>query len=542
MMKHNISLQRTVVSIITTLLLLVSCQSESFDILTDLPDEKIDFGMTVQEMNALRTRLDSSYIDVGRYNMDFYIQLNCNEESEIGTYVIPSGNSGRLDPKVDPNVDNTILKWKDLTASHTFYSWNIPWDGVEGYGYEDEKYTPSAEPVTIKFQNSSERNGWNEYKNNSIYEKFIGAKTDSYSYKTQGKYVEMTFHHLVSKIEITNLMLIKSDGVIKKDLRADITFVGLPLEATFYPHSKDNKRPYVGEPIKKSDNDGITYYVENEFKDTDLFYICPEVDFSKIDYKIKLHNAEYLSYNTYYGTFEDVEFVRVKGTDYDQGGDSKILHAGEMMKLNITLIPGIGPGMKVIIDDWNVEKPRESQYHSYPGIYSDAEVKELLDAFLGQKNNGTGTTKEDLERLYEMYGQEKYFGDDPTPKKTFPLYDNVEIGESIFPVDKDYIIDGMGHTITLKTNGGTYGWAAYYNIGPMVDVYLTDPNGNNTIYIDAEGYVCLLNPETNEYERTKNGDNYNRLEPLDGSYKGYDINPVTGEVKKTTFYNWNITS
>lgn len=562
-MKHNIQSSLFAISAIY-ILLLASCQSDMDGTSFNGAKVPIEFGLSIQGTSEVNTRtegLDSSYIASEPYSMDFYIQLNCeNAEdktnhpySELQTYVIPSGYEGRLEFKheADDSEENKPLFWHDLTSQHTFYAWTIPWDK----NWTPEYDNGNLKPVKVEFHNSSEEDVikkgdglsyYSETANNAILENFIGAKSTPCNYKENGKYVDLTFHHLVSKIKIASFVLIESTGAVQKDLLAEFTFVGMPTAATFYPHP-ENGKPYVGEPYIKSDDDGITYFIINNRTEQDYFYVCPEVDFSQIDYKVKIKNEEYKNYDTYYGTFGDVLFERRTENEewaYDKGdgSDKKILHAGEMMTLNITLIPGVGPGMKIVIDPWSTEAYHNAEYHTHSGVYSEADVKTLLDAFLGQKNNGTGTTKEDLERLYEMYGQEKTIGDDPTPKKTFPLYDNVEIGESIFPVDKDYIIDGMGHTITLKTNGGTYGWAAYYNIGPMIDVYLTDPNGNNTIYIDAEGYVCLLNPETNEYERTKNGDNYNRLEPLDGSYKGYDINPVTGEVKKTTFYNWNITS
>ena len=535
--------------------LCAACQEDVVDSTHKRPGDLVEFSASVCETDEVRTRaLETKYISSEPFNMDFYIQLCCDKDETaegkvetVGTYVVPSGYEGQLVSK----DSGTPLTWVDITSLHTFYAWNIPWNEEDADKYKDnERYHPDNEDdaekieegIKIKFYNSSEEDGYQHYRNNAIYENFIGAKSkEPYSYKEHGKYVDLTFHHLVSKIRIGSFILIEPGGAIQKNLKANLTFVGMPTEATFYPHPKGDGRPRV-EYDKTEDwkNNGVDFYIEHnpsgEGNTDDVFYICPEVDFRTIDFKVKINNAEYATYDTYYGTFDDVKFERRPGIDYDdeEKGDEKILHAGEMMTINITLIPGMGPGLSLIIDKWNTDDPKKSQYHTHSGIYSDAEVKELIDLFYNQKDYTEEAIEEILERLFEMYGN----GETEDGKMIFQLFENVNYDSNIFPVWKDCIIDGMGHTITLKTNNNNtqYVQGPYFNVGPVRDVYLTDKDGKNTIYIDSDGYVCLFNSDKNEYVRTEN-----QLTELTYPEKSYDISCVDGKVHKSTYYNNSIT-
>ena len=523
-------------------LLLVSCLSdkEGGPMLT--AGDEVGFVGYVSDKSDVRTRdLVTKDIAYDPFSMDFYIQLCCYNDknnltnpvhTEFGTYVVPNGYEGRLASKDSDNP----LSWYDLNLYHTFYAWNLPWES--DYEPNDEDL---AKGIDIVFENSSEDSGFDEHRNNAKYEHFIGAKSaEPYSYKQHGKYVDLTFHHLVSRIRIGSCILIQPTGSIQEQIQADITFVGMPTEATFYPHPEDGGRPRVV-PKEANPDNGVTYFIHKAATAKDVFYICPEVDFSKVDFQIKVKDEEYEKLDTYYGTFDDVIFKRDPGVDYDSENDddSRILHAGEQMTLNIVLIPGIGPGLSILISEWSTDDPTDSQYHTYPGIYSDAEVKEMHDYFAGQRTYGDDD--KNVERLFDMYGQEKDIDGDGVPEKVFVLYDNVDISNgsnaNIFPVPDGYVVDGMGHTITLKSNRGSNGdfgyTQTYFNVGPVRDVWLTD--GTNTIYIDRDGYVWIYDAEKQDYVITDN-----KLEPLDGDYKSYDISCETGKVHKSTYYNNNI--
>lgn len=507
------------ISILLLIIFVVSCQT---DVIESNNNEKetIEFRGKVIESEQIESRFTTSYVNSYLFDTNFYIELDTEIDGEdstkFGIYHVPSGYEGRLNA-LD---DNEPLMWLDLKSQHTFYGWTIPWN---------DDYTPSPEPVTVEFKNSSDSAGYKEYGNNKILEKFIGAKAGPYSYVENGKYVDFTFHHLVSKIKIGTFQLIESSGAVQKNLKADVTFIGMPTSATFYPHPENGDRPYVQIKEKNLD-DGITYYIANDAVGSDVFYICPEINFDDINFQVKLKNEEYKNNNIdiYYGTFDDVKFERITGNDYDigDGTDDKVLHAGEMMTLNITLIPGIGPGLSIVIDKWSTEDPRESQYHTYPGIYSDAEVKGLIDIFAEMSATNFCEKLAEIERLYELYGN------DDDEEKIFYLYENVKYDSNIFPIYKEYILNGMGHIITMKSNSnsGVFSGSRYFNIGPARDVYLTD--GENSIYIDEAGYVWVIDPATSTYKKTEH-----QLVPLEGFEKSYDISSVTGEIRKSNYFN-----
>lgn len=524
------------VIVILSLSGLVSCVSEHYSSDVESSGGIIEFGASLGSLDKIKTRtLDTLYVGDHYSNLDFYIEMNTTDDTgnpytEIGTYVVPPGYEGRLNSKIEDNR----LHWQNLSIPHTFYSWTLPWLPADYYGINNSQ-TP-AEPIEIEFHNSGQGEGFDEYANDAVYERFIGTVSDTYNYKEHGKYVELVFKHLVSKIVVDKFTLIKPDGSFQNDLKADITFFGMPSKAIFTPHP-DQGGPIVEADMTSVPAEGLTYFIEN-FTATDSIFICPELDFSNMSFKIKLDNEEYGSYGDYYGTFNDLEFVRNPGTDYDQGNDSKVLHAGEYMTMNITLVPGVGPGISILIEDWSTEEVNEAIHHTHPGIFTDQEVLDLLDIFWNQRSYQLTPEQIDmLQKLMETYGGETIDGEN-----IFYLFSDVNISGqgngNIFPVPPGYVIYGNSNTIIMKTNTGVFpDRHPYYNIGPMRDVYLSDNNGNNSIYIDADGYVWIYNSETYQFEKTEN-----QLTELGPGYKGYDIDSVTGEVRQTTYYNNQVTN
>ncbi|MCH5245868.1 MAG: hypothetical protein J1E84_05345 [Muribaculaceae bacterium] len=547
---HKILQKAKCLPILLSLITLWSCQEDIYQGITESPG-KVEFGGYLHRNASVVSRadgLDSAYITTDPFKMDFYIELNCEGSTpyvEYGTYVIPSGYEGQLWAKEGTDE----LNWHSLTDKHTFYSWNLTWDPASSNETDltpwsaDMEYDPhSAATIPVRFYNSEGENGYNQYRNNEYLENFVGAKTEPFVYKTHGKYVDMTYYHLASRINIANFILIENDGAIQENLKANITFINMPTEATFVPHPASG-RPCITNP-KSNEDVGLTYYIVNSPNpnDKDIFYVCPEIDFSKIDYKIQLTSDSYKEYDTYYGNFENVEFIRTEDWGYDKadGSDKKVLHAGEEMILNITLIPGKGPGLAVVISPWSTDKPTDSQYHTYPGIYTEAELNELRSLFLSLMSPDDEATLGKLAQLFDLYGVTEEDG-----TKYFMLYDNLTLTgneANIFPVWKEYILNGLGHTITMKTNTGNYwdtGNKPYFNTGPVRDIYFTDPTGTYTIYIDKDGYVWVTNKETGKLEQTTN-----RLEDLNtkdnGKWNSYDINIETGEIRYSTYFNGHI--
>ena len=510
----------------------------------------VSFSGKVYMTSSVTTRadgLDPVYIKSDPFDMDFCIQLNTEgQDPEYRTYVIPSGYEGQFQPKDNQQE----LKWQSLDGKHVFYGWNITWDPDPESTNEKSLTTlidgkkPSAplsdQTIPVYFYNSEGDTGYQKFQNNAYLENFIGAKTEPFVYKTHGKYVEMTFHHLVSKIKVDQFILLENSGTIQKDLEANITFINMPTSATFHPHPQEG-RPCISEPRSNPD-DGVTFYIKNDPRTDDVFYVCPEIDFSEIDYRIQLSTSRdgYSDRDTYYGTFENVKFIRQEGWGYDNGKDEKTLHAGEEMTVNITLIPGQGPGLSVIISQWSTEKPRESQYHTYPGFYTESELNELRDPFLDLLSPEDKENLDKMEQFFELYGVTE------DGIKYFMLYENLDVSNirdgNIFPIWKEYVLNGLGHTITLKTNSGNY-WGhgvndPYFNTGPVRDIYFTDPNGNNTIYIDKDGFVWV----TKDGQLTKTTNQLQDLNEYDGGqWNSYDINARTGEIRYSKYFNNHIT-
>lgn len=536
-----------------------SCQTDIMDYGVKGRGTNLVFGASLAEDKSVYTRaegdksengLDSIYVAYDPWDTNFYIQLNTTDEngrevSDYGTYIVESGFEGRLRSK---NLDEA-LDWLSNDKEHEFYSWTVPWmtdDPADGSDY----YSPSDATIPVNFYNSSEMDGFELNHNNAILEKFIGAKSKAYSYAEHGKYVELTYHHLVSKIKVDYLILVESSGAVQEDLQADMTFMGLPVQATFYPHptatdgsgAPANSRPYVGPPYVESEDIGVTYYIQNSPGVEDVFYICPEIDFSTIDYQIKINSKRFQFYDTYYGTFDDVVFERSPGYGYDQGEDEsgnmrddKILHAGEEMHITVTLIPGVGPGLKVVIRNWSTSDAMQSEYHSHAGFYNDAEIKEFLDLLFGFTYDDYYNSTPELDLIFEMYG---YIGEDG--KKYIRLYDNVTLPpygnnnpSNIFPIPDGFVIDGMGHQVFMKSNNGIAAtqYVKYFNVGPVRDIYLTD--GVDSIYIDPDGFVWTFNKETGEYVNSGN-----QLPELTGNQRSYDIN-INGYIRPSDYFNGN---
>lgn len=517
----------------------IGCQTEDIDVNNVLPAEGIAFGAAVYEGSAVKTRaLQLNDITSDPYNIDFFIQLDCAKDntSEIKRYRVADSYAGRLDAK----DSDKRLNWKDATSGHTFYAWTLPWlENAEGYESLDDYYDKDKKQqrIEVVFHDSGEGENYDKYHNNAILEKFIGAQIGPYNYREQGTYVPLTFYHLVSQIRLGKLTVIRSDGSRHEDLKANLTFIGMPKKAVFDPHPYTYiENPHPAEWIKYPDNwnkqndwnirlhhpvvigpkegyeedSEVTFFIPESAPDgrpSDRFYVCPEIDFSKLVFKVMITTENVPETNVeYYGNFSNVQFKRINKTDYDKGKgtDDTVLHAGEMMTLNITLYPGVGPGASITIQDWNDTQPTEALQHSHKGIYTDGEAQRLVDVF-GSNN----PTEDEVKNLYDLYGEDRENGE-----KVFNLYENVTVSGSKFPIGEGYVLDGLGHTITMGSTNDIV------TIGNMRDVYITD--GTNTIYIDSEGNVCLYNPETYSYDNIKGN--------LNNDKSNYTINLRTGVV------------
>ena len=464
------------------LLISVACQSDKLAEFDGKPWDVVSFDARLENTASVMSRVpseDSSvYIAEKPYDMDFYIQLASaddtnNPVSNFGTYVVASGYEGKL---VEKN-NSLPLIWQSLRGEHTFYGWTFPFgDNSEFYDrnpYLNFNKLDPSEPVPsarIKFQDSPEGDEtYSKYKNNSIYETFIGVKKGPVTYMKNGTYVPLIFRHLVSKIFVEELILNQS-GSIQEHLQANVTFYGMPKTATFIPRP-DGDMPPVVVPDEATVDDELTFFISNTSKKDDYLYICPEIDFSKVSFSIKLTSTEeeFNGMREYSGNFSNVFFDRT-GVNWDnlnpdgswKADDSTILHAGEMMIIRIILYPGGGGGLFIKIVPWSTQDPKESTHHSRPGIYNNSSLSEIIKA-----------AKDNINDIFALYGQ----GDN-----IFNLYENVTLSESNLVIPDDYILEGNGHLITVSKSP--------VEVKNVRNVYLSD--GKNTIYIDAEGDIYLV--------------------------------------------------
>ena len=437
----------------------------------------IDFRAYIQNVTAPPTRaLDSVLVTTEQYGIDFHMEMVYNEDgerkSDVELYRIPTGQEGRLSIK---GSEDDAFNWHGLTSPHTFWGWTMPWETKSadlqavwaeplGTSYGGQTYDEELQPIRITFPSSGDGEDYNKYNNNDVYETFVGMKRGPVDYYHNGQYVELTFKHLVSKIVIKRLTLHMSDGSIQHDVKGNITFLGMPDQGIFYPHPKNDKAPVV-KTIPKPDGE-LTYYIKSDPEQYDNIYVCPEIDFSQLAFYIDITDERYSEYGDhgdYFGTFDNVTFIREKGEDFDLGGDEKILHAGEMMEMNIELYPGMGPGLGVIIKEWSTNRSGDAEHHSHPGIYTDS-----------QASSFTGNA--DWSNLYELYGEVNDEGE-----KVFRIYENVEIKSSSFPVGAGYIVEGKGHQLTMTSSNNVV------TVGAVRDIYITD--GKNSVYIDGDGNI-----------------------------------------------------
>lgn len=466
----------------------------------------------------------------------FYIFLNATNtaapvDTAMGIFQVSSGVQGRLD---DVNTAEP-MNWKDIVSPHTFYSWYLPW--LELPEEEKSKYAVrgnmninpysegvNLEPLYIQFFNSPEiskdaykeegtdiiiDNGDNfkKWQNNAIYDKFIGARSGPWDYKTHGEYVELTHYHLVSQIRLDTLTLITLGQTIQNNVKGEITLYNIPTAATFYPYPEAYKDiPGIkGYPSVQSDKNGgpiviakpytqtdtLCFYLDN-MHTGDYMYIPPETDFSNVSYKVTLkdmgNDDRYSELGAFYGTFNDIEFIRDnQNLDNINGNDSKILHAGEMMSLRIFVYPDGGGGLITVrIEPWSVQKPSEAEHHSHAGVYTSDQAQSFQNA---------GINDDVWANLFELYGKEI------NGKDVFYLYENVTVTGSTFNIPDPYIFDGNDHLLTMGVSNNKI------SLQNVRNVYIKA--GNYLIYVDVDGNVYHVNPSTFE----KNNEPFVTLSP-----------------------------
>lgn len=421
----------------------------------------------------------------------------------------------------------------------------------------------NTRPIRIKLQNTSadeftyinteekKDSSWNygSWGNGYFFEKFIGAKSGPYDFRRNGVEVPLQFRHLMSKISVRSLLFQRANGATLEDIPANLTFFNMPDEFTFYPHptradvEANPNNPYIkedGPPIVVTNqasakpNSGIKFgftnpidqlpdeHPDNKVQYRDKFYICPEVDFSKVSFMIEFLDPQFMGKGEYYGDFSSVAFERDPGTDYDNDSgivdsngepvdDSRVLHAGETMYFDLLVREYGGGGYTIYVRGWSTRPNQQTKHYPHPGIYIDGEATELI----GSQSDAT---------KFDLYGDGFLDGKNepatpelPNHLGVYHLYNDIDMGNrTAFPLSKEYVFNGMGHILKFSPTSDT----TKVTIGKMIDVYI-EINGY-TIFIDEEGWICTLNPTTGKYERTQNQIN------LEGDKNTFTIDVATG--------------
>lgn len=559
------------ISVFGVFALLSGCVSEA-----DMPDEidpdQVRFHASLDAPEGLSTRANNKIYDVTPefYDCTFYARgkgkdQNGRDVTAFGTYNIPSGYSGTLAP-----IDGMhALNWFSRNYDHNFWLWSAPFDLnhnpkeadlAKGYKFQFKNTYISD------LKNNDTKPNWTDdsWKNGIPLEQFIGGKTSkNYRYNIDGMYVPVTMRHLVSKIMVKDFNVIDNfTGTVYSKLRGEIIIYGLPNEATFYPAYIDKDGNETAPRVEMPKNwaydnskgvtyvaanypkyyywEGITDY-QNEYYFRDSWYICPEVDLSKLSFKVQLYEYvyndetkqyEWIEHRTrgthgaFYGDFRNVKFSRSSnGNNYDDaenpGSDATILHAGEYLALRLNLYEKGSPVIhgEIYSSWWVGHSDAPAQVEQ--GLYTYLDINDL-NSVMG------GSDKQAQEDYFAIKGSGRDTGSDPEGEypdyeelygkelNIFEIYDDIggEDYNSSYKIGSlktadGYILDGKGHTINCSSTT--------ISVGNVRDVYLhyysrsgSDPYYTYTeymIYIDKMGNIYTVNLET--FEETPTGKNIN---------------------------------
>ena len=468
----------------------ISCREENLE----LKDTKLTLEATllVQKEVPTRGELTINNITKSDFDIPFYIEMESDGQTKFGIYEVKEGQEAQLSSK----ESSETLNWLSPTKNHTFYSWTMPWT--------EDTYKPGENTQTqISFDQNNPMYvglGSNRNKNCRILETFIGTKAGPVNYRDNGEYVELQYQHLVSKIRINSLLLIKSNGTTDKTVTGTMTFLGMPQTATFDRRPSDGGAPTAIANTGVEDPKDVTY----DIGQNNALYVCPGVDYSNLEFKIHLNNGN-SDEGDYYGNFSNVKFDREEYPGWDDGKSETVLYAGEIMNLNLTLTQGHGVGVTITIIGWEVKSTKTGTSYSHPGIYSSSQAQSVSDTFANNPSEG------DIDEIYELYG------DEIDGNKEFPVYEDIELNQGTFSLGQDYTLDGMGHTLKMSPNNST---PHKIRIGNCRDIYITD--GEYTVYIDPEGKIYTVNADG------KMTDTGNKLTKLSGQKTNYQIDLTTG--------------
>lgn len=438
--------------------LLSSCRED--DLAVSSPS--LSFRALIADDEAMGTRAPEfrNITAINYGSTPFYIRMETGNEILSGVYKASSLYEGRLDLA----DDSKPLSWRNLDSDHVFYGWTYP--GKNDPIFEEGGNSSSE----ISFVPEDYGDNFQEY-----MERFIGVKEGPVNYRSNGEYVELQFLHLVSKIVLKQITLIKENGSTENDVRGTMKIIGLPRIGVFERRPEDGMAPPQILPLEGSLKD-VSFQFSNATSSRD-FYIIPGLDIPSLSFEITLTTPNNIP-EIFYGDFSSVRFKRPLDDDFHAGKLSNILYSGEIMSISVTLSQGKVTNVNVSIRDWSNQEKGTSITHSRNGIYKSEDLNEVL----------TGSyTHEELKDLY---------GEEDDDRIIFRQYEDLDYSNSSQLIFDDSTLDGMGHTINMKSTGGGV------TLKNVRDVYITD--GNNTIYIDSEGKIWTVDAQTGKLTDTGN--------------------------------------
>lgn len=532
-MRHQIFIYLLLLLSLSATYVFTSCEDNEM-VYSDISGEpRLIFSGYLLENSETSTRYPSSAnIDRRIFDTKFYFGRIVGDDRACGAYLVPIEYPGFF----RSYGDRDSLVWKSMNEEHVFIGWTMPW--LVDYQENQDDYVITYDPYMDDFKDGTrvsfdandpmynlvKRRGNDIIKNNTncdILENFIGTRSGVYIYNDRNSEIRdyvpnLLFRHLVSKIYISSITFssMDPDGKVttKNISNGYMTFRNMPSEGVFY-------REHEGYPAVLANPDAkqeITY----EILPNAVFYICPGVDFSNVEFSIKATDSSVTSSGEFIGDFKTVKFSRNPNDIWDKEhiddpAWETTLYAGETMSLKLNLRQGKGTFVSVAISKWDTYNPREGTSHPYQGIYDPDLFTELFSAW---KNPETGVdeyTDEMEDYIFSKYG-DTYIDENGNEIKEYRIYEDCSSPHSLC-LGKKYGVNGMGHTITFTS---TYN-NTQVRIPRIKDVYLTYGKGN-TIYIDENYNIYTVDSNGN---MTATGDS---LEELEGDNVCFVISLTTG--------------
>lgn len=376
--------------------------------------------------------------------------------------------------------DYVQLNWGDGRTSYLFRTLSVPpariiketITGDNQYTYEDET---DNDPLKACVKLTTYANGtaegevkFGDYTTGLEY--FVGTRKENTSMPTgqlpdgtDDRTLHLLYERQVCKVVFDKIIHI-SDGGVSSELQerqeCDIIFPNLPAKATFtmdefYDAGNKSNKPFVTFHDDFSEGPAQMTWINRYPNDQSqrnfyhAFYLPPfrfmdlaegttsgnpenRLGFFIIEYEGK----------TYTGNITGGEI------DGDPHPQLNRLRPSQYCNLTISLVDGPeeGGGNGSIIVDWNTAGPEETDHHRVPGIYSQEDADELLEALKSGDGNNIPVT---------FYREETIDGVSGKVKVIRLFMNNIDWSEVItqLNIPDGFVLMGQGYNIKMGEGG-----------------------------------------------------------------------------------------